>query len=157
MYGREDALKLNDVVEIVGVLSRVPEQARTQMDLAKEGQERQLDFMEEEAAAIPPTSLVISFHRHFSSSGMCNLTARTSCGCIQTSYCLHTMTQSQCIDLKRVEHHADNFIVMNDPTHECGLYAGAEDSCPHNCQAHRRRGSAAHHLQRQPAAAGAGG
>ena len=69
-YDKEEALRLNDVVEILGIKSTVPELASLHMS-PQEG-DAKTDFMEEDMAAKPPTSLasiseislcVLPFHK----------------------------------------------------------------------------------------------
>ena len=56
VYEKEETLRLNDVVEFVGIKSTVPELATFGLGQADEA--TAMDFMEEEIAAKPPTSLV---------------------------------------------------------------------------------------------------
>ncbi|KAK9804871.1 hypothetical protein WJX72_009431 [[Myrmecia] bisecta] len=72
VYDNDDKLRLNDVVDIIGVLSFTPELATLQMDVdhaehaepADRDPEdtRRVSFFEEEMAARPPTSLVPRLH-----------------------------------------------------------------------------------------------
>ncbi len=56
MYEKDESLRLNDVVDFVGIKSDLPELAALQ--LHGQGDAADLDLMEEELAARPPTSLV---------------------------------------------------------------------------------------------------
>ena len=59
VYERNESLKLNDVVEFVGILSRMPELAAAQMRQTEDDADgNHLGFVDEELAARPPTSLV---------------------------------------------------------------------------------------------------
>ncbi len=69
VYDQDDKLRLNDVVDFVGVLSFAPELATLAMDAAHAGHDthageldpeatRHVSLFEEEMAARPPTSQV---------------------------------------------------------------------------------------------------
>lgn len=53
-YEKEEAWRLNEVITIIGIKSTVPELAAVQL----QSQHGQMDFIDEEIAARPPTSLV---------------------------------------------------------------------------------------------------
>ena len=59
VYDKDDSVRLNDVIELVGIKSTMPELAALQ--LMRQGEASDLDLMEEEMAARPPTSLVHAF------------------------------------------------------------------------------------------------
>ena len=63
VYEKDDSLRLNDVIELVGIKSTVPELAALQLN--GQGDAADLDLIEEEMAERPPTSLVSTAHTKY--------------------------------------------------------------------------------------------